>query len=103
MPCDAIDRQRSRDMMRRDRIAGAHHQMDDLEGGGSGQCGCRGRGIVYHSATRYLARFAMMPQHASAPPALELANARTTPTAHFSPWTFSAESQQSVVGKDKTS
>src|SRR3546814_2773482 len=64
-------------MMRRDRIAGAHHQMDHLEGGGSGQCGCRGRGIVYHAETRYLARLAMMQRHASALPWLELANEST--------------------------
>src|SRR3546814_6891197 len=90
MPCDAIDRQRSRDMMRRDRIAGPHHQMDHLEGGGSGQCGCRGRGIVYHAETRYLARLAMMQRHASALPWLELANESTKPSAHFSPETFAA-------------
>src|SRR3546814_2590635 len=72
MPCDAIDRQRSRDMMRRDRIAGPPHQMDHLEGGGSGQCGCRGRGIVYHAESPYLARLAMMQRHASALPWLEL-------------------------------
>src|SRR3546814_10920476 len=51
---------------------------------------CRGRGIVYHAETRYLARLAMMQRHASALPWLELANESTKPSAHFSPETFAA-------------
>lgn len=64
MTRDTIERDRAGDVVRRDRLAGAHDEVNRLERRRARQCYSPGRGVINRSQARDFTRSAMSHRHA---------------------------------------